>query len=96
MPSTFVTLTMDDTTEFRWAEVKDLEESLNTFNECFTAVDAPVECSALFQRKVKDFLREFILPSSSKYQSQEIFERVLHFFVRYVYGGLFGNIAKHT
>jgi hypothetical protein len=83
MPSAFLTLTMDDASNMRWQEVHDLETHLNRFNAAFTATDAPVECSALFHRKLQDFLSQFVLPSTNHTRSYEILGRVTHHFIRY-------------
>ncbi|KAL0022698.1 hypothetical protein WJX77_003008 [Trebouxia sp. C0004] len=51
----------DEHSDLRWSEIKDLEEMLHRFNESYTYGDAPVECAALFMRRLDDFMKLHIV-----------------------------------
>ncbi|DBA91865.1 TPA: hypothetical protein ACH3X1_015999 [Trebouxia sp. C0004] len=61
LPGFFLTLTADEHSDLRWSEIKDLEEMLHRFNESYTYGDAPVECAALFMRRLDDFMKLHIV-----------------------------------
>ena len=61
MPSFFLTLTADETSEFQWHEVDDLESFLDKFNAGLKWHDAPVECAMLFKKRLDDFMKQHIL-----------------------------------
>ena len=57
LPNFFLTLTADEHSNLKWAEMHDLEEMLHRFNNSFTYADAPVECAQHFLRRLDDFLK---------------------------------------
>jgi len=64
MPDLFVTLTIDETSELRWQEIKDLETFMEHFNsgdKVFTYRDAPVECCRIFYHKYQVAMEKLIL-----------------------------------
>jgi hypothetical protein len=61
MPHFFLTLTADECSELRWAEINDLTELLHRFNNSYTFENAPVECTHHFVRRLNDFMDTFIL-----------------------------------
>lgn len=82
MPSLFMTLTCDEFSPARWREVSELEEKLVAINPRFTVNDSPVEISALFYRRVKDFMAECVLSDCSSGHAG-IFGAVIHYVIRY-------------
>jgi hypothetical protein len=63
MPALFLTLTTDETSEFRWEEIDDLEKFMERFeNAPNTWKKAPVECARLFHDRTTAFMKDYILP----------------------------------
>lgn len=64
LPSFFLTLTADEHSPLKWAEIVDMEQLLKSFCNSYSFENAPIECSAHFLKRIKDFLREHILHES--------------------------------
>lgn len=47
LPHLFVTLTCDETSELRWADIVDLEKIIKKLGQSFSWKDCPVECTHL-------------------------------------------------
>jgi ATP-dependent exoDNAse (exonuclease V) alpha subunit len=90
MPHLFLTLTSDEATEMRWEpEMSALEGLLRKFNKSFTWQDAPVECAAMFHRRVTDFMNDHILGKRGGKLG-----RVTHHLTRYEVQGR-GSLHAH-
>ncbi len=65
LPHLFLTLTADKHLPLKWMEVTDLEQLLKSFCRGFTYEEAPIECSAHFLKRLKDFMAEHVLHEDS-------------------------------
>ena len=91
MPSLFLTLTADEASDMRWAEISDLTELLHRFNASFTFADAPVECATLFLQRLDDFLKNHVFANP---ESGGILGRVQHHVTRLEVQGR-GSLHAH-
>eukprot|EP00798_Chlamydomonas_sp_ICE-L_P009807 gene9807-biopygen6985 len=77
MPSFFLTLTSDEVSETKWPEISDLEARLRDIHSSLDWKDAPVECAALFNERVKLFMEKYIT------NNKGILGRVTHHVIRF-------------
>ncbi|KAK9829678.1 hypothetical protein WJX72_007303 [[Myrmecia] bisecta] len=88
MPTLFLTLTADESSELRWHEYEDLEAFLNTFKQGFEWKDAPVESAKLFYTRHQAYFDKFV-------KGNGIFGRCTHHITRFEIQGR-GSLHSHS
>jgi hypothetical protein len=80
LPSFFLTLTADETSELRWPEVPAFEALLKgvAFSDSWSWRDMPCQMAALFHERVQHFMQQHVLAKDNP-----ILGRVNHHTVRY-------------
>ena len=78
VPDLFMTLTADETSEFRFEEMDALDAFMERFDRSLTWRDAPVECARLFLSRYGGFLARWI----DGPKSAQMLGRVLHHVTR--------------
>ena len=61
MPHLFVTLTADEVSDSRWAEIDGMEDILVSINRSLTYKNAPAECCKVFMSRFFRFLNQHLL-----------------------------------
>jgi hypothetical protein len=90
MPHFSLTLTADEMSRTKWAEIVDLEQFLERFNLSFDWRNAPVECCRIFHARLRAFFKEHVLS-----KRHPILGRVLHYVIRYKVQSR-GSLHAHT